>query len=70
MPIYKVTTKIEGAKKRLISSPNRAAALAFAARSTIDVDMATQTDIVHLVLAGTVVEDGTKDPNTLSLPTL
>lgn len=46
-----------GTTIRLVRAPNRAQALAHVARSTINVTIPSQDELVKLVTAGTQVED-------------
>ena len=51
--IYVVTA---GGVERLISAGSKAAALSYAVRTTMTVDLATQTDLVDLITEGVLVE--------------
>ena len=46
-----------GQQLRLVRAPNRAQAVAHVARSTIAVSVATQDELVKLLLSGAKVED-------------
>lgn len=57
MATYKVTTKVEGAKVRLVEAKTKAQALAHVAGDTLEADVCSVPEAVELGAAGVKVEN-------------
>lgn len=56
MAVYKVSTKVEGAKVRLVEAKTKAQAIAHVVSDTIDAEVCEIADAVDLGAAGVKVE--------------
>ncbi len=59
MRVYVVSNGLEA---RLVRAPNRARALGHVARATLNVELATQEALIHLLTEGVSVEDVGTEP--------
>lgn len=60
--IYIARPRAEGAKPRLIRAPNVAQAARHFVRTSVDIDVAGQEDIVNALSDGVTVESGAAEP--------